>query len=121
MTKEFQQLQDFIIRFCLKELRKTVSQRDLSRDTKLEDDLGITGEDADYFFESFIEEFNVSVKHFPGRKYIGHEGEATDFIWPILRSIFGIKKKWIPIPKEERLPLTLKMLEYAIITGKLEG
>jgi hypothetical protein len=46
----------------------------LNRETRLEDDLGITGDDAIAFFDAFYNEFEVDLKSLDLRKYFGSEG-----------------------------------------------
>lgn len=49
-------------------------KKELQRETTLERDLGITGDDAVEFMEAFSEEFNVDVSKLDLRKYFDGEG-----------------------------------------------
>ena len=83
----------------------------LTRETTLQGDLKIWGDDAFEFIEAFGREFNVDLTKFEFGKYFKAEGD-----W-ILTSIFGfiLGKK-----KQTYVPITLGDLEKAAIEGKLE-
>ncbi|TQV61997.1 MAG: DUF1493 family protein [Sulfurovum sp.] len=75
----------------------------LTRKTSLEDDLGITGDDGVDFLEEFHERFPFDIGDFGTLGYY-FRGEGF--------SLFAFLFK-----KEKRLPLTLGMLERAVIDG----
>lgn len=81
----------------------------LKKETRLEGDLGITGDDAIEFFDAFHEEFKVDLKDLDLRKYFGGEG-------------FGlINLSWLLGQKQvKRLPyeITLGDLEKVLEIGK---
>lgn len=78
-----------------------------TRETKLESDLKITGDDAYEFIEEFGKEFNVDIKDFEVAKYFASEGTFA-----LYRLIFtGIKTN--------KKQLTIGDLEKAIKCGKL--
>lgn len=80
---------------------------DLKTSTSLYHDLGITGEDTDYFIIDFAKEFNISLQNIDLKDYdIGVEN--FDIIGRISNLIRGQKKKTI----------TLLDLERAVNTGK---
>ncbi len=81
---------------------------DLKASTSLYHDLGITGEDTDYFIVDFAKEYNISLQNIDLKDYdIGVEN--FDIIGQISNLIKGKKKKTI----------TLSDLERAVQTGKL--
>ncbi len=82
----------------------------LTKDTKLQEDLNIWGDDAVEFIEDFGENFNVDISKFDIRKYFKPEGDR------ILVSIVNLFRKAKP---PEFTPLTLGDLEQAIRDGKL--
>jgi acyl carrier protein len=75
---------------------------EITAETKIEDDLGITGDDADEFLVAFSKKFNVSLKKFIFKKYFESE--------PSLFSHF----KSAPSKR-----LTVNMLVEAIEKGEL--
>jgi hypothetical protein len=100
----FEKLKQFII-------KERWDDEPITRDTTIEDDLAITGDDADEFLVAFGKEFNVDVSKFPAGDYFDDEGD------PILPAIirFLTNKK-----KRKRKPLTVGQLEKAIIAGRLD-
>ncbi len=78
----------------------------LKRETTLEGDLKITGQDAYDFIESFSKEFNVDIKDLNWSKYFAGEGITAALI-----GLFGFDSK--------ENPLTLGDLEKAVKKGKL--
>lgn len=79
-------------------------------DTKLEEDLGLTGDDAIEFLTDYSEIFNVNVSKFEFMKYFGDEGDTTVSIF---NHLFGRKTK-------EKKSLTIRDLELGINAGKLD-
>jgi len=82
----------------------------LTRETTLQKDLKIYGDDADEFIIAFGKEFNVDISQFRIQDYFESEGDPVAL--SVLR-FFGKKK---PPFK----PITLGDLERAVIKGKLE-
>ena len=85
----------------------------LVRTTRLERDLGITGDDAVEFLEAFVEKFNLDMSDFDMTKYFSGEGFMLDFY-----SIF----KYIKGEKIYRYKkhMTIEYLANAIKAGKIE-
>jgi acyl carrier protein len=82
----------------------------LTKDTTVEKELKITGDDAVDFLIAYGKKFNVDVSHFMAADYFDSEG---DIILPaIIRSITGRRKPFKKI-------LTLGHLEKGIMAGKL--
>lgn len=83
----------------------------LIRETTLERDLGMTGDDAIEFILEFSQRFNVDISQFNIRLYFEPEGDS---ILPnVFRSITGKKKS-------KQKELTIGDLEHSVMKGKLE-
>ncbi len=82
----------------------------LSEATKLEVDLGLTGDDAIEFMESFFKKFNVDGSKFKPSEYFHYEG--FDSIGSSVFPVFG-KKKHLP-----KYDITVGDLIKAIELGK---
>ncbi|MCA8298004.1 DUF1493 family protein [Burkholderia sp. AU30198] len=85
-------------------------QLNLRPESRLEQDLGVTGLDAVAFIDKWAETFGVDAQGFPYRRYFGPEGQE----W--LSSFVGLFVKRLRRP--ERRPLTLGMLADATRRGK---
>jgi len=83
---------------------------DFTKDTKLQEDLNIWGDDAVEFIYDFGKKFNVDISEFDIRKYFKPEGDT------ILASIVNHFRKTRP---QKFSSLTLGDLEQAIRDGKL--
>ena len=83
---------------------------DFTKDTKLQEDLNIWGDDAVEFINNFGGNFNIDISEFDINKYFKSEGDM------ILSSIVNLFRKTKP---PESIPLTLGDLEQAIRNGKL--
>lgn len=84
--------------------------KEINRCTKIQDDLGIYGDDAVEFLISFSKEFNVDISSFMAADYFSSEG---DMVLPaIIRFLINKKKK-------KRKLITIGHLEKAILEGKL--
>jgi acyl carrier protein len=83
----------------------------LTKDTTVEEELKITGDDAVDFLIAYGKNFNVDVSHFMAADYFDGEG---DVILPAIIRIMTGKKK--PFKKT----LTLGHLEKGIMAGKLD-
>jgi len=100
---------DMLKKFVIEE--STVDYIEITRNTRIEDDLNIYGDDADDFLIKFGKTFNVEIEQFPIGDYFSDEG---DFILPALIRFFTNTKK------RDRKILTVGHLEKAIIAGKLD-
>lgn len=87
----------------------SISNKNLNRQTRVEQDLGVTGDDAIEFIIAFGKEFNVDISRFKFENHFRPEG--IDVIG-IIGTLFGKKK----ITKRH---LTLGNLEEAVIVGIL--
>lgn len=85
--------------------------RELFRETSIEGDLKITGDDAYDFMVAFVDKFEINANEFDITKYFEEEGLMLNFRL-IAKLLRGEK-----VPK--KIPLTLGDLERAIITKKL--
>lgn len=74
----------------------------LKIESKIENDLGITGDDADELIELFIKQFNVKSEGFDSGKYFDEEGFD-----PIGISIFIRKLLKTPVPNRSDHDLTV--------------
>ncbi|KVD45160.1 acyl carrier protein [Burkholderia sp. MSMB1078WGS] len=98
--------------FARKELGRPLfgGKLNLQPQSRLEEDLGVTGLDGIEFIDKWAETFNVDAKGFPYRRYFGPEGQE------LLSSLIGLFVKRLRPPK--RYPLTLGMLAEATRRGK---
>ena len=103
--KILNELNTFIIKQAI------VNNKAITRETKIEDDLGVTGDDSDEFLIAFGKEFNVDVSKFPIGNYFGDEG---DQILPAIIRMFTGKKK------RQTKKLTIGHLEKAVMAGRLD-
>ena len=79
----------------------------LTRETLLEQELKITGDDAIEFLEAFSKEFDVNINNFEFNKYFGSEGESLLTALNHLSTRTGSKSRG-------KLDLTLGDLEQAV-------
>lgn len=94
------------IKHFLESDRWGLGERDIQRNTRIEQDLKLTGDDAVEFIVAFGKEFEVDVSNFMADEYFEAEG-----IYPfqnIINSLFGIKNK------SHKKVLTVGDLERAI-------
>lgn len=89
-------------------------KKPLNPSDTLEDDLGITGDDADGFMGAFSKRFNVEPGDFDFHRYFEMEGLS---VWPF--SVFAnwLHRRWGIKKYEHREPLTVGMLQRAIDLG----
>ncbi len=90
-------------------------KKPITRETCLEKDLGITGDDAVELLLEYSKKFSVDVSNFMAADYFEGEGIQMDIINPIIRLITGKKKKEV-IKKE----LTVGDLEKGVGVGRLD-
>ncbi len=95
MENRFDELVDF--------LRKQIGEHKMAinRETLIEDDLGVSGDDASDLIKAFSEKYNVDVSDFNFEKYFYDEPGA-----------FNMQNRSIT-------PLNIEHLEKAIIAGHL--
>lgn len=99
----FEKIKQFVYR------QRWKYKKELRRETTLEGDLGITGDDAVEFMEAFSEEFDVDVSNLDLRKYFDGEGFGLIDLSRLFR-----KKD----PPKSAKPMTLGDLERAVIAGE---
>jgi acyl carrier protein len=83
----------------------------ISRHTRLQEDLRITGDDSDEFMAAFGKEFNVDVKNFRIGDYFDDEGDPI--LPSIIRTLFGKTKRTTKT-------LTIGQLEKSVRAGRLD-
>ena len=88
-----------------------VMEKEVTEDAGLENDLGVSGDDAVEFIMAFAKEFNVDVSKFMAADYFSPEGDS---ILPAIIRFFTGKKH----PKQKEL--RIKHLEKAVIAGRLD-
>ena len=69
-----------IVQF-VREFWTTPSEK-LRPETRLEEDLGITGADAAEFLEAFAREFQIDLTDIEFHKHFGPEGSGPRLLWP---------------------------------------
>lgn len=89
-----------------------VSEKKVTEEAELENDLGISGDDAVDFIIAFGKEFNVDISKFMAADYFSPEGDS---ILPAIIRMFTRSKKH---PKQKGL--RIKHLEKAILAGRLD-
>lgn len=100
---------DILYSFLIKQAGVTIEE--LSDEALLEDDLGISGDDAFELIVAFGKEFSVDVSNFMVADYFSGEGDS---ILPAIVNFFTGRKE------KKRLELRLKHLEKAMIAGRLD-
>jgi len=88
-----------------------LGKRVIQRNTRIEQDLKLTGDDAIEFIVSFGEEFGVNVSNFMAADYF--EGEGIFPFLKVINSLLCAKKK------SHKKVLTIGDLERAIELGEL--
>lgn len=81
----------------------------ITRDTSIEDDLGLTGDDAVDFLIAYSKTFDVDVTKFMAADYFGPERSVV--LSELFREFTGKRKRKI---------LTVGHLEKGIIAGRLD-
>ncbi|WP_306716374.1 DUF1493 family protein [Burkholderia dolosa] len=81
----------------------------LTPDSRLEEDLRVTGVDAVEFIDKWAEKFGVAAQGFPYSRYFGPDS------WDVVRSVLGIFSNQYRDPP--LVPLTLGMLAEAMRRG----
>ena len=100
----FNKLKAFVIK------QSSVDDEEITRDTRIEDELGVTGDDAVDFIIAYGEEFNVDVTRFMAADYFGPERSLP--LPGLFETISGHKSK--------RKMLTVGDLEKGILAGYLD-
>ncbi|AJY31266.1 hypothetical protein BTM_4748 [Burkholderia thailandensis 34] len=85
----------------------------LQPESRLEQDLGLTGLDAVEFIDKWAKTFQVAAQDFPYRRYFNPEGQQ------LLSSVLGLFSKKFRRP--ELVPLTLEMLAEAMRRGRWDS
>lgn len=85
----------------------------LGRDSRMEEDLRVTGIDAIEFIDKWAETFSVDVESFPYKRYFGPD--TLD----VVRSVLGLFSSRYRDPP--LVPLTLGMLEEAMRLGRWDA
>jgi hypothetical protein len=80
----------------------------------IEDDFGITGDDASDLMVAYFERFNVAPGDFDFNRYFEMEGFS---IWPFSILTNWLHRRWGIAKYEHREPLTVGMLQRAIDLG----
>ncbi len=88
-----------------------VEDNEVVSEARLEEDLGMYGDDAMEFIAKFSKEFNVEVSDFKAADYFSPEGDI--FLPMLVRALTGKKKK-------KHKELLVHHLEKAIIAGRLD-
>jgi acyl carrier protein len=105
MNETFNKLKDFVIK------QSAVDDEEITKETRIENDLGVTGDDAVNFMISYGKAFNVDVTKFMAADYFNGEG---DVILPsLIRTVTGKTKK-------QKKVLTVEHLQKGIIAGRLD-
>jgi hypothetical protein len=89
-------------------------KRALSASDTLEDDLGVTGDDADDFMGAFSTRFNVEPGDFDFHRYFEMEGFS---VWPFSIFTNWLHRRWGIKKYDQREPLTVAMLQRAVDLG----
>ena len=101
----FNKLKDFIVK------KAGVDDEEITRDTQIEDDLGVTGDDAVDLIIAYGKAFDVDVTRFMAAEYFGPER-------CVLISELG---NWLTgQTKRTRKVLTVSHLEKGIAAGRLD-
>lgn len=85
----------------------------LTRETSLEKDLGITGDDADDFMGAFFKEFKIKQESFDISNYFGSEGFDPLGISTVILKLTGKARK-----RKILRDITLGELEKAVLAGR---
>ncbi len=104
-NETFDKLKTFVIK------QAAVEADEVTREAQIEDDLGITGDDAVDFLLAFGKSFNVDISKFMAAEYFG--AERNVFLSELGKLITGKNKR-------TRKILTVGHLEKAIIAGRLD-
>lgn len=97
----FSKLKSFVVK------QAAVEEDEVTAEAQIEDDLGITGDDAVDFIIAYGKAFNVDVSKFMAADYFGSEGGLR------LSIFFGNNKR-------QRKTLIVKHLEKGILAGRLD-
>ncbi len=101
----FDKLKIFVIK------QAAVEDNEVTRDAQIEDDLGVTGDDAVDFLIAYGKIFNVDLTKFMAADYFGGEGN-------VLLAELG---KWLTgKSKRNRKTLTVGHLEKGVKAGRLD-
>jgi acyl carrier protein len=96
----FDKLKSFLVK------QAAVEEEEITRDAQLEDDLGVTGDDAVDLLIAYGKTFNVDVTKFMAADYFSPEGDSI--LPAIIRMFTGKRKR------------QNKILTKGIIAGRLD-
>jgi acyl carrier protein len=88
-----------------------VTDNEITENTELENDLGVSGDDAYEFIVAFGKEFNVNISNFMAAEYFSPEGDPI--LPAFIRMLTGKKSP-------QRKILTIKHLAKAVEIGWLD-
>lgn len=100
-----EELRQFVIR------QSCVEDEEITIETSLEEDLGVTGDDATDFMVAYGKAFNVDVTNFLAADYFEDEG-------PVLLRIF--MRKLFGNENQKKKLITVGHLEKGILHGRLD-
>ena len=100
----FNKLKEFVVN------KSGVDDEPINESTRIQEDLGVSGDDAVEFILAYSKEFNVDVTNFMAADYFEDEGGLR--IWYFLKGAFGFSKKG--------KILTVGHLEKGIHAGRLD-
>ena len=101
----FNKLKSFVL------IEAAVKDEEVTREAKIENDLGVTGDDAVDLLIAYSKAFNVDLTKFMAADYF--DGEGDPILPAIIRLFTGKKKKTNKI-------LTVGHLEKGILAGRLD-
>lgn len=101
----FNKLKAFVVK------QAGVNNEEVIPEAKIEDDLGVTGDDAVDLLIAYGKTFNVDMTKFMAADYFDGEGDS---VLPAILRIFTRKKKKV------NKVLTIAHLEKGIIAGRLD-
>lgn len=100
----FIKLKEFVVN------KSGIDDEPINKATRIQEDLGVSGDDAVEFILAYGKEFNVDVTNFMAADYFEAEGGLR--IWYLLKDLLGFNKKG--------KILTVGHLEKGIYAGKLD-
>jgi hypothetical protein len=105
-NKVFYEIQELLHR------TQGIPKNKITKHSSLEDDLGVTGNDAEDFMELFVENFKVDYSGFDTAKYFSNEGFDLLGITTLVRKLLGSSTS-----KKSSYKLTVRDLEDWVIRG----
>lgn len=101
MHEDIRQFENFeeLVSFIREQIREY--KKPVTKQTSIEDDLGVTGEEADELLANFSSKYRVDIRGFDFGKYFNDEPNPF-------------------LGRKDILPLTVGHLEKAIMAGRLD-